>query len=1485
MSGKRLLHPVRPKKGSHPKQTPAAKEDTEGRGPRIYHKLNVRLLLGSSIAVVAAALAMVLWHERQFARNVVVLKQDAGRLASDGQYSKAARLHREYARIVGPNRESLEDLIDLYEEWPDKERRDYLDLVRLYARLLAKDTDGSLIDRRRRFAEHLLTLRSYRRAEDEGKKILEQVPNDPVGLLVIATALLSDQEYEEAANEFEKLVRLTPEDVNSYAQLAKCHLEQRNDTAAANVIDEMVRNNPESARAYYIRYLFRQGSDLDAALSDLAIAFKLAPDEAEVRLAQGSEALRAHRWQEAIEAFAGLVDDEEIGNELLTTAVLGLGNAQYLSGAEDLALATWRAGLERLGGANLQIGIRMGEAMLNSNRTAEALAQIEEVRPQVEAYMSESRRTSETAVVKQMLDWLEGHARRQNGEPRKAIPLLESAARADLGNPEVATNACLMLATLFAERGQWDSVVQYSRRAGVLSPEMVEPRMALGRALIRTGRFDEASEVLGRLESDEQAPRDLWLALASAELDRQTARNPQQRSWNTFDRALRRCRELGLPSSSILLLDASRLLLDGKSDDAIQLLAGGQLLNATAALGELRASVFARLGRAATEVVTGRTDQVAEVLNGGWISRSRVHDAIRFWLATMTAYQTAGDDDQAEQLAQVGLQLFPRSAPFIGAAAASYAERKDFDAAIRVLDTGIAAVGAPERRNLLDLKANIVAATGDIDLRIRALRDLNAEAPDDPAVLFRLCEQLLRSDDEEAVKEPLARLKSVEGADGVNWRVIEALRILALEDRMTLDDLAQADELYAEVIRSRPDWARARVLGATLALYRNDESAAIDGFKSAIELGERDPQVFRKLLTLLSGQGDLRSADAYLAMLRESTVAGPTILPYALEVTTAGRRFEDAERLARSAVEEHPDDSQARIWLGHVLMQAERWNESAAAYAKAVELAPDELAPRIAQLRLEVSRGDLDEAQRLVEALETNAALVNNLLYPPLVFGYAHSLLGQREVAKRHYLDAAERFPDNETVLRAAADWLLSMGMPEAESLIAKLRAMRPDDPTLQRAFALQLGTKGNASDWSRGLEALKNKETIPDLRYQAWLHRKMGGPEHALAAIEAYERIIAQTAATPTDRFHLANLYAARGQIRKAIEQLLLVVQSDDVDPIHLMACIELLIAENRRPGETRTLLAKLERLRPGEIGPALLRARLLAASGKPAEALAVLDTFLAKSSEDDPNHWASALDVANVMRHIPGGEAGAEKIFRRLLTHDPNESLRPYVDFLIAQGRGDDAVELCLNLAEHPETIPSEQALGIAVEVESRTPVGAPTKRKLDAALDGLSTEGSQSIALRQALANRRLFGGSYKKAADAYASILAEAPDDVVALNNIAIAYSRTGRHRLGVEAIDRAIELGGPKTELLDTKGLVQLAAGDVADAIDTFKSVTSDPAAGGAHYLHLAAAYMKENRREEADQAIETAKAKNLPVETFSEDDRRIYREVLRSESK
>src|SRR5439155_25393551 len=131
--------------------------------------------------------------------------------------------------------------------------------------------------------------------------------------------------------------------------------------------------------------------------------------------------------------------------------------------------------------------------------------------------------------------------------------------------------------------------------------------------------------------------------------------------------------------------------------------------------------------------------------------------------------------------------------------------------------------------------------------------------------------------------------------------------------------------------------------------------------------------------------------------------------------------------------------------------------------------------------------------------------------------------------------------------------------------------------------------------------------------------------------------------------------------------------------------------------------------------------------------------------------------------------------------------------------------------------------------------------------------------SPVLRKLLAVVQARRGRYAEAAVSYQAVLKQSARDVDALNNLALMLAlQKGRPAEPLALLERAVGLAGATAGLIDTRGMVYLHVGELESAIRDF----SDAVARGPtpiRHLHLAQAYLRAGKREEALRAFARAR--------------------------
>ncbi|GIX04056.1 MAG: hypothetical protein KatS3mg113_1062 [Planctomycetaceae bacterium] len=240
------------------------------------------------------------------------------------------------------------------------------------------------------------------------------------------------------------------------------------------------------------------------------------------------------------------------------------------------------------------------------------------------------------------------------------------------------------------------------------------------------------------------------------------------------------------------------------------------------------------------------------------------------------------------------------------------------------------------------------------------------------------------------------------------------------------------------------------------------------------------------------------------------------------------------------------------------------------------------------------------------------------------------------------------------------------------------------------------------------------------------------------------------------------------------------------------------------------------------------------------------------------------------------------AETWLRRLLdSAQYRQAAIELARLFLRAGRIDDALVICEE--QWDRLTPPAVAL-ILSQIASRLP--PEQSHKLDLWKRRLQSSATELTPLERCnlflfLGNAENELGHYDLAMDYYQLAKEADPEYYVPLNNFAFLAAKLQRSvQEASEAIDAALQLVGPRSELADTKATVLIAQGKPQDARDYLRPLTqtlADPVL----LFRLAECYLTLNDRERARQTIEQAVQRGLSAQRLHPLDRPLLQELLR----
>ena len=167
-------------------------------------------------------------------------------------------------------------------------------------------------------------------------------------------------------------------------------------------------------------------------------------------------------------------------------------------------------------------------------------------------------------------------------------------------------------------------------------------------------------------------------------------------------------------------------------------------------------------------------------------------------------------------------------------------------------------------------------------------------------------------------------------------------------------------------------------------------------------------------------------------------------------------------------------------------------------------------------------------------------------------------------------------------------------------------------------------------------------------------------------------------------------------------------------------------------------------------------------------------------------------------------------------------------------------------------------------AIKLHGALTLAGKVKQADDGLLQWLHVH-PKDVMARNYMGDMLLREGNLKGAEEQYQAVLQVQPDNLAALNNLAVLYQKTNDPK-AEEMARRAYKLAPEAPEIMDTLGWILAGKGDVKEGLDLLqKAVTLAPNAPDIHY-HYAAALVKAGDKAKAKDELTklVSSGKNFP---------------------
>jgi cellulose synthase operon protein C len=971
---------------------------------------------------------------------------------------------------------------------------------------------------------------------------------------------------------------------------------------------------------------------------------------------------------------------------------------------------------------------------------------------------------------------------------------------------------------------------------------------------------------------------DAWLAYVGAVVVENFHRKESERDWDFALKELLRAQQHNPSDGRIAQLFAEILAARGREDQAEKLLA--------ALRKDAPKSAESWVGMANLEARHGNLEKAVKLLDDG---RAQVGDHYRFRLARATyALRSKGDRAGRE---------------------------------IEDLATNIDGYTTDEKIRLLHGLMNDLVDIKEYDRAKRVGRQICLLQPHDAVIRYQLLELALRThnyrepaDSLADIDRLLSEIETVAG-QGPLWYYGKAVRLRLAAAREKPESYDRAMKFAAEAQRRRLRWSRPHVLMGEICELQGKPDEALQHYLDASVNGERDLDFNNRLLQMLFQRQRYQDAEQVMRRLERNEVAvSQDIVELETRFEALWGQFDRAVQAAGKGYDPAVEDYRVHLQQGRILRvlaqrarmegHQDRLPEIVASAEKALRRAL-EIAPTAADCRVELvlllmAADQKSKAQK--EAAEAEQMIPSETR--PVAMGYIYDALGDTEKAGKSYETAFERRPDLALTVRLLAEFYIRNGdAKRAAPLIDKLLngQLGVTDADLfgarrmKAAMLIQEGyPKFKAALALVEQNLASSQGSREDRRLKAQILLVDPATARSRETLELVEGLVtgSNSEPEPRDRYQLAHLYLRLGKWDECREQMENLVRGQS-EPRYLADYVKMLLDQGHLL-DAKLWLEKFEKVaQPGDAVP--LRAELMFLQKSWGAITPFLTAYLDQAGAVPKDRFDRVAIVAQLFEDFgnrltaPTERATAQSYFEqagKLLEENAksrSEGEMALAAFYARRGRLPAAIE---RLASGADKATTPQLALAALDMINSEKITPQQLQQVEKILTAAAAARKQPVLLLTALGVLKITAGQTADAEAIYRQIIAANPNNFRAHNNLAVLLALSGKKLdEALVLVNRAIDLVGPLTGLIDSRAVVRIARDEPQRALEDLETILTNPAekVSPVWLFHKAWALKATGEPDEARDVLRKARLDpyNLDRAKVDSPERAIYDQLIK----
>ncbi|RDE52325.1 MAG: PEP-CTERM system TPR-repeat protein PrsT [Candidatus Accumulibacter meliphilus] len=746
-----------------------------------------------------------------------------------------------------------------------------------------------------------------------------------------------------------------------------------------------------------------------------------------------------------------------------------------------------------------------------------------------------------------------------------------------------------------------------------------------------------------------------------------------------------------------------------------------------------------------------------------------------------------GDIEASRELLRQAFEASPENPRALTVTASIYGVEGDYEAASAVLEKVLSR--QPKSIEALRAKASIALGKGDLPAAIQTMQTLTQLRSSEVGAHYGAVVLLAQAG---RVEEARAQAERMQAAVPGHPRTEHVLALMAVQDK----DMKAARDHLAQALKDDPEFTPTLLLSGMVNTELEAYELAEKDFASILLRDPDNLPAQRALIRLL-----LRTQrpDMALALARDMVAKAPerpeVLMAAAIayqqvgDVKTARSLFETAYAQGATDAKALTGLALARIAGGDTSLGISTLMEASAADDSSLE----------ADLLLVNYYVGQKEFEKALERLASMAGKRSSDARILMMEGEILVAAGRRAQARASFEMAFELQPDNVVSVTHLARLDFSDGKPErARNRFEDAIKRRPDDANILLAYAEWLDS--SKADPATIRATIEKAVAVAPGDANAWaslvlFHIRQKDFDQALAVAEKASGAIPRSERLLT---LLADLQRRSGKPDLAMATLAQAILIAPDSPQLLVRLADAQLETGDVEAGRESLLRALK-LRPGYTLATVRLVALEEKTGSPAAAIAAARE-LQKLQPVDPIGYS--LEAQVLLRQSRWPEA--IRVLQVGLEQVKNPQLLVLLhQSLVKSGRADEAARI---------------------------------------AADWLKANPREGV-VRRHLAHSATAAGDDQLAVRIYSELVADYPDDVAALNNLAMAAYRLGDPK-ALEYAERARRLAPDNPNVLDTVGLLLVERGDLVGGTELLKRASAAAPYAPELRLNLARALVK-----------------------------------------